>query len=458
MEWLNVLYKKIEKDRIITDRSILLSYLKDETSELEGKAEVLIRPEKKEEIIEVIKTANEYRIPVTPRGAGTGVSGGAVPLYGGIILSLEKMNKIIEIDKKNRIAVVEPGVITGIFQKEVEKEGLFYPPDPASLDSCTIGGNVAENAGGPRAVKYGVTKNYVTGIEFITATGESIIIGGKLHKNVTGYDLIGLLVGSEGTLGIFTKIFLKLLPLPKYRVDILVPFRTLEDAINSFEKIFPKFLPVNIEFAEKESIDIAREFLEDRMILKDAEAYLIIGFDGNNMDSIEKEYAMVGELCIENNAIDVFVADNEKTRERLWKARRAMHDAVKVKSPIMEREDVVVPVSELKKLIRKIKHLSEKYKLSIIAFGHAGDGNIHVNILKGNTPLEEWKEKRKNVVKELLENVIILGGTLTGEHGIGVVKKDYLCMAVGKPALTLYKKIKETFDPYNILNPGKIIP
>ncbi len=457
MDFVEKIKKALGNDKVITDRDIIRTYLKDETAELEGSAEVVVRPKTKEDIRETIIIAKDFKIPVTPRGAGTGVSGGAVPIKGGIVLSTEQMDRIIEIDKKNRIAVVEPGVITGRLQEEVEKLGLFYPPDPASLDSCTIGGNVAENAGGPRAVKYGVTKNYVTGIEFVTGNGNIVFAGGKLHKNVTGYDLLGILIGSEGTLGIFTKIFLKLLPLPNYQVDILVSFEDIEDLINAFEEIFPRFLPVNIEFAEKKSIQLAQEFLEERMIIKDAGAYLIIGFDGNDMDAIEKEYVEVGEICMKHHAIDVFVADNKKTRERLWKARRSMHDAVKAKSPVLEREDVVVPVSELKNLIYIIRKLSDEHKMDIIAFGHAGDGNVHVNILKGEMSQEEWRIKKEKVVQSLLENVVVLGGTISGEHGIGVVKRRYLSMAVGEDSIKLYRAIKSALDPQNILNPGKII-
>jgi len=442
---------------VITAKDTLVPYSKDETSNESAMPDIVLKPENASQISRIMRIANNNLIPVTPRGLGTGVSGGALPVMRGIVLSLEHFTRILEIDKSNMVAILEPGVITGKLQEEVEKQGLFYPPDPASLDSCSIGGNIAECAGGPRALKYGTTKDYVRGLEIVLPTGEVLSLGGKIHKDATGYNLIGIIIGSEGTLAIVTKIILKLLPLPKFRVDLLVPFRNFKEASNSIAKIFEtSIVPVNIEFIEKKAIDALKIYLEEDFPFPEAGAHLLVGIDGNRKESVEKDYETIGEVCLNAGAIDVFVADTAQTKERLWKARRSLHDALEQKSRIMEREDVVVPVSKIPELLDFVYRLSEESGLEIVPFGHAGDGNVHINILKMNIPDEEWKTMKEKVLDKLMKEVVKLGGTLSGEHGIGLVKKKFMHLAWSKEKIDLAKRIKKAFDPNNILNPGKI--
>ena len=451
-------FKNLLGDKfVLTEKNDLIPYSKDETSDAQAFPDAVLKPENAQQISQIIRIANEYLIPVTPRGLGTGVSGGALPIKGGIVLSLERFTRIIDIDKGNMVTVVEPGVITGKLSEAVEKQGLFYPPDPASLDSCSIGGNIAESAGGPRAVKYGTTKDYVRGLEIVLPTGEMITLGGRIHKDVTGYNIIGIIIGSEGTLAIVTKIILKLLPLPKFRVDLLIPFQDFRNASSAINKIFEtSIIPVNIEFIEKKAINALKLYLEEDFPFSEAGAHLLVGIDGNTKENIEKEYETIGEVCLNAGAIDVFVADTPQTKERLWKARRSLHDALEKKSRIMEREDVVVPVTNIPDLLDFIHRLSEETGLEIVPFGHAGDGNVHVNILKMDTPETEWKRKSNEAVEKLLKEVIRLGGTLSGEHGIGIVKKKFIPLSMSKAEIDLAKRIKQAFDPNNILNPGKI--
>lgn len=442
---------------LITDRNDLISYSRDETSDAQAFPDVVVKPEHAEQVSRIMELANECSIPVTPRGLGTGVSGGALPVKGGMLLSLERLNRILEIDRPNMVAVVQPGVITGDLQQAVEKEGLFYPPDPASLDSCSIGGNVAESAGGPRAVKYGTTKDYVLGLDVVLPTGELLELGGKIHKNATGYHLMGIIIGSEGTLAIITRIILKLLPLPRHRVDLLIPFRDFRTASNAIAKIFEtSIVPVNIEFMEHKAITALKTYLEEDFPYSDAGAHLLVGVDGSMKETVEKAYETIGEVCLNEGAIDVFVAETPQTKERLWKARRSLHDALEQKSRIMEREDVVVPVAAIPQLLDFVHTLSEETGLEIVPFGHAGDGNVHINILKEDLPEEEWKQKSREATERLLRKVVELGGMISGEHGIGTVKRSFLPLALSEPEMELARRIKQAFDPGAILNPGKI--
>ncbi len=442
---------------LMTERNDLISYAQDETSDARAFPEVVVKPENAKQVSDIMRLANEYQVPVTPRGLGTGVSGGALPIYGGILLSLERFKKILEIDKGNMVAVVEPGVITGELQQAVEKEGLFYPPDPASLDSCSIGGNIAECAGGPRAVKYGTTKDYILGLDIVLPTGELLTLGGKLHKNATGYHIIGIIVGSEGTLAIVTRIILKLLPLPGYRVDLLIPFKDFRTASAAIMRIFEtSIIPVNIEFMEHKAIAALKTFLKEDFPYADAGAHLMVGVDGNSRENVEKQYEAIGRVCLDGGAMDVFVAETPQTKERLWKARRSLHDALEHKSRIMEREDVVVPVTNIPLLLDFVHGLSEETGLEIVPFGHAGDGNVHINILRENLTEDEWKKKNGEAVLKLLNKVIALGGMISGEHGIGTVKKPFLPLALSAEEIALARRIKKAFDPHAILNPGKI--
>lgn len=442
-----------------TDEEALEKYAHDETVGLWAQPEVVVFAHSAQEIADIFRLAVRERIPVTPRGAGYGLSGGAVPVFGGIVLSTEKMNRILEIDKQNLMVTVEPGVITGDIHRAVEAEGLFYPPDPASLDSCSIGGNIAEGAGGPRAVKYGTTKDYVCGLEAVLPSGDIITCGGKLVKNVTGYNLIQLIVGSEGTLAVVTKIILRLLPLPKVRVDLLVPYDDFQAAADTVSDIIAaRILPATIEFMEQDSILAAERLLQKTVPYDDAAAHLLIQLDGNRQEAVDADMEAVGEICLAHGARDVLVAKDTRTRDRLWEARRAIVDALKHESPINHMEDVVVPRAEIPALLRGIKEIARRHGIRIVCFGHAGDGNVHVNALKDAMPEEEWEALVPVLSEEIYRLTLSLGGTITGEHGVGATRRRYLPMALDPAQIALMRGIKAVFDPHNILNPGKIFP
>jgi glycolate oxidase len=434
-------------------------YTHDEVVGLQADPEVVVRVTSTEQVAAVLRLAQRERVPVTPRGAGYGLSGGAVAIQGGIVLSLERMNRILEIDSENLMVTVEPGVITGDIHRAVEEEGLFYPPDPASLDSCSIGGNVAEGAGGPRAVKYGVTRHYVCGLEAVLPSGEIITCGGKLVKNVTGYDLIQLLIGSEGTLAVVTKIILRLLPLPKVQVDLLVPFDNFQAAADTVSDIVAhRILPTTIEFMERDSILAVEQLSQKKVPHDDAVAHLLIQLDGNSQEAVDADYEVVGELCLEHGARDVLVAKDSRTRDRLWEARRLIIDALNHESPVNHMEDVVVPRAELPALLKGMKDIAKRHDVRIVCFGHAGDGNVHVNVLKDDVPDEQWDSLVPAVTEEIYQLSLSLGGTITGEHGIGATRRRYLPLALDEAQIELMRGIKATFDPNRILNPGKIFP
>ena len=434
-------------------------YTHDEVVGLRADPEVVVRVTSTAQVSEVLKLAQRERVPVTPRGAGDGLSGGAVPVQGGIVMTLEKMNRILEIDKQNLMVTVEPGVITGDIHRAVEAEGLFYPPDPASLDSCFIGGNIAEDAGGPRAVKYGVTKDYVCGLEAVLPSGEIITCGGKLVKNVTGYNLVQLLVGSEGTLAVVTRIILRLLPLPKLQVDLLVPFDDFQAAADTVSDIiFHRIVPTTIEFMEQDSVLAVERLLEKDLPYDDAAAHLLIQLDGNRQDGIDADLDVVGELCLEHGARDVLVAPDRRTRDRLWEGRRAIVDALNQESPINHLEDVVVPRAEIPALLKGVKAIAGRQGVRIVCFGHAGDGNVHVTVLKDRVPDERWEGLVPAVSEELYRLTLSLGGMITGEHGVGATRRQYLPLALDEAQIALMRRIKAAFDPNHILNPGKIFP
>ncbi len=421
--------------------------------------EVVIKPRTAEEISQVMKLANRERIPVTPRGAGTGLSGGAVPLYGGILLSVERMNEILEIDRENLMVVVEPGVVTNEINEKIKEYGLFFAGYPMSVESCFIGGNVAENAGGGRAVKYGVTGRYILGLEVVTPEGDIINLGGKRVKDVVGYDFIKLMVGSEGTLGIFTKIIIKLLPLPTEKIDLLVLFKDVETAVQMVPKIIrnSKIIPTSVEFMDRFSMQTAYKYLNEPYPHEEAGAMLLIEIDGNNKTQLEEEYETIGELCLENDAIDVLVADNYTTQERVWKVRKNIPEALTAYSSAKSSEDIVVPLSNIPKILPELKIIADKYNVLIPCFGHAGDGNIHSTIVKKpEMEVEEWKVTLEEVRSEVYKRVVELGGTISGEHGIGHKRKKYLDMVLEHEIVELMKRVKLAFDPNNILNPGKI--
>jgi glycolate oxidase len=455
-EIINKLKKITGSENIFTDEETLALCSKDETEDLKFAPEVVIKPSSAKQISEILKLANESLIPVTPRGGGTGLSGGALPVYGGIVVSMEKFNRIIEIDEKNYQAVVEPGVITQVFQEEVEKHGLFYPPDPASRGSSFLGGNLAECSGGPRAVKYGVTKDYVLGLEAVLPTGEIINAGGRVLKNVSGYNLTQLIIGSEGTLGIITKIIFRLIPLPKHKKVVLAAFNSLEDATDAVAKIFQRGItPSAIEFMEKSAVKAAEEKQNKKFPNGNAEAQLFIEVDGNYPETLDKDIEQIGEVISEFNPLDILLAEDPQKVEDVWDLRRGIGEAVKSISAYKE-EDTVVPRANMTKLVKGVKEISARYGITTICYGHSGDGNIHVNILKDKLDDLTWEKNLDKAIREIFELTVSLGGAISGEHGIGYSQKSYLPIALSESELAVMKKIKDLFDPNNVLNPGKI--
>ena len=421
--------------------------------------EVLVRPACADEIARVMRLANEHHIPVTPRGAGSGLSGGAVPLHGGIVLLCDRMNRILEIDRSNLTVTVEPGVITNDINEALRPDGLFYAGYPMSLETCSIGGNVAENAGGGKAVKYGVTGRYVMGLELVTPTGEIVELGGKLVKDVTGYDLIHLVVGSEGTLGIITRILLRLMPLPRKSVDLLAMFQTPEDAVRAVPTILTGcgVIPTAIEFMDKASVKASCEYLNETIPYSQAGAMLLITIDGSDVEQVERDYEAVGEKCLESNAIEVYVADNPTTSERIWKVRRSIPEAFNLVSRNQSGEDIVVPPASIARMVEKLIELSARYDVAIPCFGHAGDGNLHARIVMNPAwTMEQWEATLPNMLEELYALTAELGGRISGEHGIGHKRKAYMPLVVSDNYIAMLRAIKLGLDPNNVLNPGKI--
>ncbi len=443
-------------ENILLDDESKSIYGQDETEDLSFSPEVIVKPSTTQQVSEILTLANQHHVPVTPRGGGTGLSGGALPVYGGIVLSMEKFKRILEIDEKNCQAVVEPGVITQIFQEEVEKRGLYYPPDPASRGSSHLGGNLAECSGGPRAVKYGVTKDYVLGLEAVLPTGEIINTGGRVLKNVSGYNLTQLIVGSEGTLAIITKIIFRLIPLPRERKVLLVAFNSLEDAAATVASIFQRGVtPSALEFMEKAAVIAAETQLGKTFPNGNAEAQLFIEVDGNYEEVLAKDIEVIAEVAEKHNALDVLLAEDRQKIVDVWALRRGMGEAVKKISTYKE-EDTVVPRAALPQLIRGVKEICAKYGITSICYGHAGDGNVHVNILKDKLDDNTWNTHVDTAIREIFELTVSLGGMISGEHGIGYSQKAYLPIALSPVELKLMKEIKRTFDPNGILNPGKI--
>ncbi len=445
---------------VFTDQETRNHYGKDETEAFVFPPSVVLKPGTSQEVSEILKIANLHGIPVTAIGARTGLSGGALSIYQGIGLSMERFNKIINIDEKNLQVVVEPAVITQVLREAVAEKDLFYPPDPSSLGSCWIGGNVAENAGGARAVKYGVTKDYVLNLEVVLANGDIIWTGANTLKNSTGYNLTQLMVGSEGTLGIITKIVMKLIPKVNHTVLMLVPFYEANQACEAVSAIFRAGItPSALEFMERDAIDWTLKFVPDLNVqVKDeVKAHLLIEVDGNYPDILFQEAEKIMEVVEQFNIDEVLFADTEIQKNLLWKMRRSVAEAVKSNS-IYKEEDTVVPRYELPKLLFGIKEIGSKYGFKSVCYGHAGDGNLHVNIIKGNMTDENWNTEVTKGIREIFELTVSLKGTLSGEHGIGFVQKNYMDIAFSESHLILMKGIKTIFDPNGILNPGKIFP
>lgn len=445
-------------DYIFTDAESFEKYGKDETERLHYNPEVVVKPRKAEEIAALLKLCNENLIPVTPRGGGTGLSGGALPHLGGLVISMERFNSILEIDDRNLQVTTEPGVITEVLQNAVKEVNLFYPPDPSSKGSCFIGGNIAENSGGPKAVKYGVVKDYVLNLEVVLPTGEIIWTGSNVLKNSTGYNLTQLLVGSEGTLGIVTKIVLKLIPLPKFDLLMLAPFASLEKASEAVSAIFRAgFTPSAMELMEIDSIKIVSKMVDSTAfpVSDDIAAHLIIEVDGNNLDILMGEMEAIAEVLATYDAGEIFFADDAQQKTELWKLRRRVAEAVKSVGYTIE-EDTVVPRAELPKLIRGVKALGLQYGFHAVCYGHAGDGNLHIRINHPTIKNSYGSEEMNNILKELFGIVKSLGGTISGEHGIGLIQKSYMPVVFKDANLAIMRGIKKTFDPNNILNAGKI--
>ncbi len=449
-----------EKFVIFNDAEKLEPFSHDEVAEKEyaHMPEAVVRPSSAEQIAAIMKLANRCRVPVTPRGAGSGLSGGAVPLCGGIVLLCDRMNRILEIDRQNMMITVEPGLVTNEINEVLREFGLVFAGYPMSLETCYIGGNVAENAGGGKAVKYGVTGRYVTGLEMVTPTGDIVQLGGKLMKDVTGYNLIGLMVGSEGTLGVFTKIILKLMPLPKANVDLLVLFKTADDAIAAVPKIMTGgVIPTAIEFMDQSAFRAACDYLNETIPYRQAGAMLLITVDGADAQQVEREYEAIGEMCLAASAMEVYVADNFTTSQRIWKVRRNIAEAFKVFSPHQSLEDIVVPIAAIPKMVAGLQELSRKWDCPIPCYGHAGDGNLHATpVMNPKWTLDQWHDKLGGILVDLYKLTKDLGGTISGEHGIGHKRKQYMPLVCPQSFIDMMKAIKKGLDPNNILNPGKI--
>lgn len=450
----------IPPDRVITDPEKLIDYSHDESLENPHPPDVLVKPLIVEEIAKVIQLAREEEVPITPRGMGTGLAGGSVPVYGGILVSLELMNQIIEIDPDNLMVRTQPGVITDRLQKVCLEFGLYYPVDPASLEECSIGGNVATNAGGARAFKYGVTGDYVTGIQAVLADSSIIRYGGKLRKNATGYDLNKLLIGSEGTLGIITEITLRLLPKPKSTVDLLIPFARLAQGVELVLQLVhhQRIVPAVVEFIEKKGIAASNRLSESPLPLPLAEVWVLVELDGNDSEQVLSSALEVGTIAKRLGAGEPLIADSKATQKRLWAVRRSLAKNLKQLYSEVIAEDIVVPLSKLPATIEFIAGLEQKLGVVIVPFGHIGDGNIHVDICRTGEERESWYRKRDRAVDEVIDFVLMVGGQITAEHGIGSLKRRLLKKGVGSAELAVMKRLKRALDPEGILNPGKVLP
>ncbi|MCS7232544.1 MAG: FAD-binding oxidoreductase [Synergistetes bacterium] len=450
-----------ERGVIYEDKDALEAYSHDESAfkYYARMPDVVVKPEKVEQISEIMKLANEEKIPVTPRGAGSGLSGGCIPLFGGIVLSLERMNRVIEVDKKNLVAVVEPGVVTNDLCRRVMEEGLYYAGYPMSVETSFIGGNVATNAGGSKVIKYGSTGHHVLGIEAVFPNGEVVIFGGKRRKDSSGYNFVKLLVGSEGTLAVFSKIYLNLIPLPGKTVDLLIPFKKVEDAVDSVPLILmeSKELPSALEFIDKVSIELSAKYNNTSFPFQgEAEAFLIVQLEGKNRTELENIYEKVGKALLSKGAIDVFVADNRSASESIWKVRRTWLEALKAVDPYVSTGDVVLPTSSIPDMMSFLSEMSNEYKVKIPVAAHVADGNLHPAPLKpSHVSLEEWRYISEEILDKLALKAAELGGAVSGEHGIGLLKKRVLNETKRKE-VELMKKMKRVFDPNNIMNPGKI--
>lgn len=455
---IQLLQQIVGEQNVFIDEEILKSYGQDHTEDFIFKPEVVVKAQSVAQISEIMKLANLHHIPVTARGAGTGLSGGALPIYGGIVISMERFNRILQIDTRNLQATVEPGVINYVFQEEVKKEGLFYPPDPASWGSCSLGGNIAHSSGGPKAVKYGTTRDYVLNLEVVLPNGEIIWTGANTLKYSTGYNFTHLMIGSEGTLGIVTKIVFKLIPLPKHDVLMLIPFTSAEKACEAVGATFRAGVtPSAMEFMERDAIDWSIKYAGEVnfSIKPEWQALLLVEVDGNNLDLLYQDCETISDIMTQQGCDEILMADTAEQKSSLWKIRRKVGEAVKSNS-VYKEEDTVVPRAELPTLLKGVKAIGAKYGFKSVCYGHAGDGNLHVNIIKGDLPNDVWERELPKGITEIFTLCKQLGGTISGEHGIGLVQKNYMPIIFPEYQLELMRNVKKVFDPNLILNPSKI--
>lgn len=453
-------FKQLLNDRIQIGEAIDVHYASDHTEDFVFYPSVVVKPETAEEVSSIMRYCYENDLIVTPSGARTGLSGGALANCGGVLLSLERMNKIIRIDEQNHQVITEPGVVTEELQNAVKAVGLFYPPDPASKGSCFIGGNIAENSGGPKAVKYGVTKDWVLNLEVVLPNGDILWTGANVIKNATGYNLTQLIIGSEGTLAVVTKIVLRLIPHPTHNVLLLIPFRNGVEACEAVGKIFMAgIIPSGLEYMDRDAIIFTSPYVDDapNLLKDDHDAHLLIELDGFNLDILMQESEKIMELAEQFDIDEILFAETEAQKDSLWRLRRKIGECVKTHSTYKE-EDTVVPRYELPQLLKKVKELEKKYGFKSVCYGHAGDGNLHVNIIRDQLSEDAWNHELPKAIRELFTEVVRLGGTISGEHGIGLVQTPYMDLAFSETGLDLMRSIKQVFDPKNLLNPGKVLP
>jgi glycolate oxidase len=452
----------VGNDYASTDQELLTRCASDETEDHIFMPDIVVRPANTDEVSRVLKLCNEHQIPVTPRGGGTGLSGGALPVKAGVVLLMDRFNRIINIDEANLQATVEPGVITEVFQETVKEKGLFYPPDPSSRGTCFLGGNLAENAGGPKAVKYGVTRDYVLNLEVVLPNGEIIWTAANVLKNSTGYNITQLMCGSEGTLGVITQIVFKLRPYPKRDVTMLVPFTTAEEACKAITAIYMTGVsPSGMEYIDRDSMTYTARYLEQMgtpvtIALPDhINAQLLIELDGNDEEVLMKDAETIMSTLEDFDTGELYFADTAQQKEELWRLRRNVSPAVNAYT-LTKAEDVVVPRSQLPALVVAIKEIGAKYNFNSVCFGHAGDGNLHINVMREELSEAYWNNEINQGIEEIFKKVVDLGGTLSGEHGIGIAKRPYMHLAMKEANLELMRGIKKAFDPKGILNPDKI--
>ena len=450
-EILSALRDAVGGKAVVLDPERLSEYGKD-AGDIACPPEVLIEAEDEDQVLAVVRFANRFRVPVTPRGLGTGLAGGSVPVCGGIVLSLSKMNNILSIDAANLLAVTEPGVITADLKAAAKKQGLFYPPDPASLDTCSIGGNCATNAGGPSCIKYGTTRDYVLGLDAVLANGKKITAGVRTRKGVVGYDLAHLLVGSEGTLGIITRLYIKLIPHPPALTTMVVLFPDLSSAMRAVSSVLAAgHVPCAMEFLDRHCLQLVGDLLPSEGVDKSG-AFLLVELDGAPQ-VIDREMEAVGQICMEAGAIDALLAPDSQKRSRMWEVRRQVSLRIEQNSAVYIPEDIVVPIARIAEFVAGLPEMERRFGMKIFSFGHAGDGNIHLNITAESR--ERMQEVQEGIAK-VLEAVLAMQGTISGEHGIGAAKMRYLPMELSQESIDVQKEIKRVFDPNFILNPGKI--